>query len=328
MRLLKKLQHRVGVALSPQEHYTRAFSQGVLLGRDKYAAAAQLFEQAARHAGQAQDAGLQRRANANALLYGFLAGGSPQTLSPLLQALDGLDDIEQIGSQAEFVDAKALHHELAARLAEATIAVLDPSAHLERARHHRGAARYFEAIGGQALITYAHRPDSLGIERADLRSFFHDGQARYHEALDQAHTDPEAAADAMNEALVALLQAPAKDQQQAAERWLERLRTQRSCWSCGREFLGAELHYHHVPATVRGYVVEVLRRAGHDLASVDLSSQRVVLCATCGTMVQTIADAQAVRRVTELRAEVEAQFAGLQHQLAGLERRVNALSVR
>ncbi|EDM75045.1 hypothetical protein PPSIR1_22486 [Plesiocystis pacifica SIR-1] len=328
MNLLKKLQHRVGVALTPAEHYERAFSQGVLLGHHKFAAATELFERAAARAERAGEVELHRQAHANALLYRFLSGGSPQVLSPLHTALGALDQIEAVGSRSDHMSASLLRHEVSGRLAEATVAVTDEADHLQRAKLHRSAAHSFHEFGGQPLSTYGLRPDGMALDRGDLRGFFHDGLARFHEALDRARHDPASAAEVMNGALVALYQTPAQAHRATAEGWLERLQTRRSCWSCRREFAGAGLHYHSISATVHGHTVEVLRQAGHDLASVDLDAQTVVLCTTCSSSINALADAQAQRRVAELRVEFQGHVAALQRELEMLNRRVTALSER
>ena len=325
MNLFKKIQHRVGVALTPAEHYERAFSQGVLLGQQKFSAAAELFERAATRAERAGELGLQRQARANALLYQFVSGGSPRVLGPLYEALGAIEEIEVVGSRNDRMSAARLRHEIAGRLAECTVTVSGEADHLGRARLHHSAARSFHELGAQPLSTYVLRPDGLPLDRGDLRGFFHDGLARFHEALDRARQDPAAAVEVMNGALVALHQTPARVQRAAAEGWLERLGTQRSCWSCQREFAGADLHFHSISATVHSHVLEVLRDAGQDQASVDINAQTIILCTTCSSSISVLADVQALRRVAELRTEFQGQVAALQSEINQLDRRVTAL---
>jgi hypothetical protein len=327
MNLIKKIQHRVGVALTPAEEYERAFTQGVLLGPAKFASAGELFDRAAAHAQRSGDGQLQRQAQANALLYKFLSGGSPQCLAPLHEVLGTLPDIERVGSQFERMSTQALRHEVAGRLAEFAVAMVSPVAHLERARLHHSAARSFHDLGPQALMTYAHRPDGFALDRGHLRGFLHDGLGRYHEACDRARLDPSAAAELIGGALVALHQTSAPAQRAEAEAWLERLRSQRACWSCKREFSGAGLHFDSVSATVHEYTLEVLHRAGEDDASVDLRGQTIILCTTCRSAVSVLADITAQRRVAELRVEFERHVASLEHKIAALDRRISNLKI-
>lgn len=322
MNLIKQIQNRVGVALTPAEHYQRAFAQGVLLGPGKFAAAGELFDHAADRAHRSGDEQLCRQAQANALLYKFLSGGSPQLLAPLHEVLATLPDIERVGSQFDRMSTLVLRHEIAGRLAEFTVAVSNPVAHLERARLHQSAARSFQAIGSEPLSTYAHRPDGFALDRGHLRGFLHEGMARYHEACDRAQIDPSSAAELIGSALVALHQTHAPAQRAEAEAWLGRLRTQRACWSCGREFSGAGLHFHPVSATIHQYTLDVLRRAGEDDASVDFPSQTIILCTICKSAVSMLADHVAQRRVAEVRAEFQQSVASLEQKIAALDRRV------
>lgn len=327
MNLLKKIQNRVGIALTPAEEYERAFTQGVLLGPTKFSSASELFDRAADRAQRSGEGQLLRQAQANALLYKFLSGGSPQCLAPLHEVLGTLPDIERVGSQFERMSTQALRNEVAGRLAEFSVAVTNPAAHLERARLHHHAARSFHELGPQPLLTYAHRSDGFALDRGHLRGFLHDGLARYHEACDRARLDPSAAAELIGGALVALHQTSAPAQRAEAEGLLERLRTQRTCWSCGREFSGAGLHFDAVSATVHEYTLEILRSAGEDDASVDLRRQTIILCTTCRSAVSVLADITAQRRVAELRVELERHVANLEHKLAALDRRISNLKI-
>lgn len=326
MNLIKKIQHRVGVALTASEHYERAFAQGVLLGPDKFARAADLFEVAAERAQRESAGELQQRARANAGLYRYLGTGAPASLLAVHEALGPLSQIERIGSQREQQDAQQLRLELAGRLAEYKLASLDLTDHKGRARVHEAAARAFLELLGSRLQTYDHQPDAIGLVEAEHRAFFHEGLARHNDSLALARRDPAGAAELMTRAIAALHQTPAQAQQTNSEQWLERLRTRRSCWLCDREFSGAGIHFRSLPATVLEHVAEVLQRAGQDRESASVAGQSVVVCTTCSSALHLLADAQAKRRVDELRAEVGQTLTHLQHQINALDRRLSALA--
>ncbi|HVH99908.1 MAG TPA: hypothetical protein VM869_14410 [Enhygromyxa sp.] len=322
---MKDIQRRVGVALSPEEHYERAFAQGVLLGPQQFGRAAELFEQAASRAHKAGDQPLERRARANALLYRFICEGSGTALGPLHGMLAHLDRIERIGSQREFVDAGALAHEISGRLAEYSIATCRESDHQTRARLHQTAAHAFKQLGTRPLATYHHRPDGLPTD-AIQRYFLHDGLGQRHAALAESVRSPSDAAELMARATTALQQCAVPSYGAEAEQWLSRLRTRRNCWMCQREFTGAQIHFHRVPATVHVHAIDVVRRAGQDLACLDVGDQTVILCKVCSSAITALADAQAQVRVAELEARLESRFAELTRAITALDQRVTALS--
>lgn len=325
MSLIKDIQRRVGVALSPAEHYERAFAQGVLLGSQQFGRAAELFEQAASRAHKAGDQPLEWRARANALLYRFISEGSGTSLGPLHDLLTRLERIERIGSQREFVDAGALAHEISGRLAEYSIAICSESDHQTRARLHQTAAHAFKQLGTQPLVTYHHRPDGLPTD-AIQRYFLHDGLGQRHAALAEACRSPSDAAELMARATTALQQCAAPGYGAEAEQWLSRLRTRRNCWMCQREFTGAQVHFHQFPATVYVHAVDVVRRAGQDLACLDVGSQTVILCKVCSSAMAALADARARVQIAELEARLEPRLAELTRAITALDHRITALS--
>ena len=91
MGILDSLKRATGLGLNASDHYQRAFEKGVLLGPQRFAEAAGLFDAAAQKANEIGDAQTAARSTANAKLYSYLVAGDPSNLAELRRALDHLD---------------------------------------------------------------------------------------------------------------------------------------------------------------------------------------------------------------------------------------------
>src|SRR5690348_15954287 len=94
-----KVRHTTGLGLDHNELYNRAFEKGVLL--KKFQDASDIFDKAAKKYSELGDQAMVAQAAANSLLYRYLASGDPNVLGPLIQRLNALPQIEEIGSQTE-----------------------------------------------------------------------------------------------------------------------------------------------------------------------------------------------------------------------------------
>lgn len=326
MGLLDSIKKGTGIGLTHSEHYQRAYERGVLLGPTKYGEAGALFEEAARRAQQANDQFLHLRAAANAALYGFLASGKPQFLATLAQVLPNLQDIEVIGSATEMMPAGALMAEVGARLVEFDVLATNPNDYLARAGGHDRAAAAFKTIFMAPLITYRLQATDSHIEVAQSRFFYHQGLAAWHQALATVATSPEGAAEEMGKALVAFRQCNDSRWADDAQAWLANCRMKRTCWMCHRELQGATIHFKSYPAAVTPYAASVVAHLGQDSSTLDPRGF-VVLCMTCGSVVERQAEAYANQRAQEIRALYDAQIAALNVALVQLQHRVQSLSV-
>jgi hypothetical protein len=325
MSLLDSLKKATAIGLTHSEHYTRAYERGVLLGPSKYADAATLFDEAAQRAGKAGDHHLQTRANANARLYSFITGGNPQQLAGLAQALPHLQDIEQIGSATEFMPAQALLAEVVARLVEVEVNQVGAGDHLGLSSAHDRAAGAFKAFFMAPLITYRFQGSDQHTETAQSRFFYHQGLAAWHQALAAVGATPEGAAEHMGKALAAFRQCSDGRWADEAQGWLSNCRMKRTCWMCHRELQGATVHFKSYPASVSQYVSGLVAQLGQDVSTLDVRGF-VVLCTTCGSVVERQAEAYATLKAQELRLHYDGQIGALNAAIAQLNARVSALS--
>lgn len=328
MGLFDSIKKATGIGLSHGEHYQRAFEKGVLLGPTKYAEAVQLFEAAAKKAAEANDTETQARAIANARLYGFITTGNGALLSELRRCLSQFEQMEAIGSQSEGMPTGPLALEIDGRLYEQAIAAMPEDDHVQRAAAHQNAAETFRQIFQYPLITYRYQKSDPHSETAQSRYFFNLGLSSWHRAAQVILTDPEAAAEEMGKALSAFRQCQDDQWSDRAQKWLTGCRMKRTCWLCHRECQGSGIHFARYEATVTPYVVALVAKLGQDASSIDLGGGTVVLCRTCGSGVEHIADKHAEQHATAVRNEVMGNLGSLATSLEHVARRVQLLEAR
>ncbi len=298
----------LGLGLSPEDKYRRAFDKGVLLG--DWAAAVRLFDDAARESERRGDAAGRTRALANARLYEFLLSGQPALLDPLLALLAQLETIERIGSATETMPAARLATELGARRAEAAIHSLPASAAPEAlAAAHERARDRFAALQQEALLTYAYVSGDGLTQTAESRYYLHAAQASWYRAQARLSADPAAAAEEMSRAALAFRQAGHVQGEEEAARSLANLRLSRTCWVCGREMQGLGVNFEYLPSTVRPCHAAVLERSHGDQSTLLLDGSRVAVCVVCKGLIvnqaRLIAAQVAAEAIAPLAAEVE-----------------------
>ncbi len=326
MSLLDSIKKGTGIGLTHSEHYQRAYERGVLLGPGKYGEAATLFDEAARRAAQVGDQHLQLRATANGALYGFICTGHPQHLMALAQTLPSLQEIEVIGSPNDVMPTGGLLAEVVARLAEIEIGQMNGNDHLGVSAAHDRAAAAFKAFFMAPLITYRFQHADPHVETAQSRFFYHQGLSAWHQARAAVDTNPESAAEHAGKAVAAFRQCNDSRWADDSQAWLSNCRMKRTCWMCHRELQGATVHFKSYPATVTPYTAAVVAQLGQDVSTLDARGT-VVLCATCGSVVERQAEAYANLRAQELRALYDGQIAALTASVAHLNARVALLAV-
>lgn len=328
MGLMDSLKKATGLGLKPSEYYDRAWEKGVLLGQEKYADAASLFETAYRKAVEAQDLVVAQRARANSALYSWLSSGSLERMKELRAAMEGLDEIEVIGSRSEALPADQLRVELDGRLLEQEIMSMPSDAHHHRESLHRKASDVFKRIFTQNLVTYRYHSTDAHVERAQSRFFLHQGYQGWHGALALIDSDTDGAAEHAARAVASFRQCQDETWFKKAEGLLGQLRARRTCWMCHRELAGLGYHVTAYPAVVSAYVATAVAKLGHDLSSIDATNGNIVLCTPCGSAVEFQAQKYATEKAEELRREVGDAVATLRQAVATLEGEIRSLNAR
>lgn len=324
MSILKKAMGAVGVGLSATDHYERAFTKGILLGPEQYPTAIGLFEAAAQQAAKEGNGLLEQQALANASLYNFVTTGDLGQLHALRGNLVNLQQIEKIGTRNEMMPAQPLVQEIDARLAEVNAERIPATDHAARAQAHRGVAEAFKPLFTSQLVTYGIHPDGLDADTAQARFFFHTGLSSWHEAISTIEADPDGAAQHMSKALNAFQQCNNPEWVQRSQDWLQRARLRRTCWICHREFQGWDTHFHHVPARLKPYVKTVVEKLGQDVSTIDEASGHVVVCVTCGSLLESAVDA----RLAAMEQRMGTTIVDLQNRLSAMEQRLRRAAAK
>ena len=331
MGFFDSIKKATGIGLTPFEAYERAYEKGVLLGREKYSVAADLFAEAADKADEVGDTHVATKAKVNARLYAYISTGSAGHLRGLAELLGDVSEIELIGSSTEMMPTEHLLKEVQARVVELDLEGISGSDHAGKSAGHKAAAAAFKAFFSADLVTYQYQPAASHNGSAQARFFYHSGMAAFCDALLVCNRSPTSAGEEMSKALNAFRQCEDDAWTNKSQGWLERYRLRRTCWVCDREFQGSTLHFDSYSAQITPYAIEVLQGLGHDMSSVEQSGS-VVLCRPCSSVVTGVADGIAAQRCAEVRQELTAEMAQLQAQLQGmiasLQSRVSSLETR
>ncbi|SRR6266571_3003249 len=321
---LDKMRHTTGLGLNQNELYVRAFEKGVLL--NKFQDAADTFDKAAKKFTEGGEQMMATQAIANGLLYRYLVSGDPGVISPLIQTLSNLPQIEVIGSQTEMMPTGPLCAELDCRMVET--ALLQAQDDVMRSRDlHRLARDKFQAIIRHPLITYGYVPAKDGHnDKVDMRFFYHSGMYSFYEAMTKKNNDPSAASADLSQASQAFRSCNDQAWLQRVNTLLESWRISRTCWLCHREMQGFDLHFTMCRATVTPYTKRILEVLKQDSSTMSMDG-RVAVCTPCGSMVTFKAMQEADKLRQELMPKIEA-LAGAMHNIesrvASLERRAHS----
>jgi hypothetical protein len=297
------VRRTIGFGPTGIELYNRAFNRGVLL--KDFNRAAKIFYDAASKFSEEGDQIMAARAGANSLLYTYLGTEDSSILSSLLQALGGLQHIEKVGLQTEMMPIEPLRLELECRAIEAAISREQNDSVRLRDLHKR-ASDTFDAMHLHPLITYEYIASEDGHdEKASDRHFYHDGMYHYYEAMIEAESDPAAACARLMRSKQAFQDCNDPSMLQMVATLLEKWRIKRTCWLCGREMQGLELHFWMRSAKVvpyTGHDGESVNRHGF---SIDLEHRQVAVCTPCLSMITFKAAEEAEKVRKELTAELQ-----------------------
>lgn len=321
---LDKMRYTTGLGLNQNELYVRAFEKGVLL--KKFYDAADTFDKAAKKFTETGDQMMATQAIANGLLYRYLASGDPGLVSPLIQTLSNLPQIEVIGSQTEMMPTGPLCAELDCRMVEA--ALVQAQDDVMRSRDlHKLARDKFQAIIRNPLITYGYVAAQDGHNhKADMRHFYHSGMYSFYEAMTKKNRDPSAASDDLSLASQAFRRCNDQAWVQRVSTLLENWRISRTCWLCHREMQGSDLHFTMCRSIVTPYTKHILEILKQDSSTMSMDG-RIAVCTPCGSMVTFKAMQEADKLRQELMPRIEA-LAGtirdLDSRVAWLERKAHS----
>lgn len=321
---LGKAKDITGIGLDHSQLYARAFEKGVLL--KKFFDAADTFDKAAKKFGEAGNPLMQTQAEANALLYRYLATRNTNLLVPLVQRLQNLQQIEVIGSQTDVMPTEPLAAELDCRLVEAAISEVQNNI-VQSRDLHKTARDKFEKIRRNPLLTYDYVPAEDGHnDKGDMRFFYHYGMYYYYEAMTKKDLDPSAASDDLAQARQYFKASNDQKWEPLVAGLLNDWRLTRTCWLCHREVQGYQVHYSLFHASVAPYIRTLLTQAKQDTESINVNKQQIVVCTPCGSMVTFKAQAEADKVRQELTAQLNhamSMIHTLENRLSSVERRLN-----
>ncbi len=300
------------------ELYERAYAKGVFLKNNREAA--DIFDKAAKKAAESGDTMVATQAGANSLLYRYLDTGNVSLLPPLLQLLQQLPQIEEIGSRT-LQPTGPLCIELDCRLVESVI----PQAQNDRARSrdlHGMASEKFKALGSNSLLTYSiQKPSDGPNDRADMRQYYHTAMHSYWEAMITKDADPAAASNNLSNAKKYFSLCNDQRWGQTVGTLLENWRISRTCWICHRDMQGSDLHFSMCHARVTPYAEMILKKANQNSSSISFEKQQIAVCTPCGSMVTFKAEVEA----DKVRRELNAKLAEAMNAIHTLEGRVSRL---
>jgi tetratricopeptide (TPR) repeat protein len=318
MNFISKLKNATGLGLNEAEAYHRAYEKGVLL--ENYGSAVEMFQKAAEKFEVAGNTDMKQRALANSHLYGFLATRDLSQAFQALPLLEQMQEIEELGSETEVIPAAELAGELRARRVE-SVALAGKHEAASIIGLHKQASDAFKSILNLKLRTYKYAPAPDRKDTPQERFFLHLGWYNYHQAVQAQWADPAQAGDLFSEALAAFKRANLEEDGRRTESLRDQMRRKRNCWMCHREMQGEQIHYRYAPASVTAYCRSMVRKRGEDEQMFLQDGSGVVLCTTCYTAAQSLAEEIARQRMQELRNEILPAL----NQLAGA---VQALSAR
>lgn len=322
MGILDSLKKATRIGLSHDQFYNLAFEQGVLVNR--WDEAANLFAQAGERYQKQGNAGMMHRAYANQALYLYALAHHKKAnkerirfIDAALPHLKSIPEIEVLGSQTDGVPTQSIIDELQGYkswiLADAATTIGD------RARWHTEASQSFQRIGESTLVV---EPEMSAKDPC----YFHLACAAYYQAHILSESAPQAAVEHLQEAFNDFQNS--NIQNEIAGRVLteiNELSARETCWFCGRELQGENLHFRYHPYRTTSYERQVFDSTPVDGKPATRPAQGIPLCVACGSAFEMLADDLARRRAAELREEVAAEMKELKDVLNNVVDAVNRL---
>ncbi len=316
-----------GIGLTRQELYKRAFEKGVVLG--EFGTAVRIFNEVAQKAAKAGDRLLEIQAETNAQIYHYLDKdkSNANLIAPLLQNLQNLAEIEEIGTTpTKMVSTAPLVAELDCRLVEFHIANAQDDITKLRDLHKDARDKFLKI--NHNLITYQYISAEGPDDKAENRRFYHSGMYHYYDAMIKKDVDPSDSTDNLAEAKKSFEQYNDPQWLPRVSELLDNWRQTRACWVCGREIQGYKLHFSMYPAEVTPYFKTLLEQEKKDSASVNVDDQQIAVCTACYSMIRAKAheEADIVRQELNKKSEEALEkISSLESKVSDLESRVSHL---
>lgn len=295
---VKGLGKEMGIGLSGQEQYQRAYEKGVLLQPPDYSAAAKNFAAAGEKFVKEGNGDMARLSHANAALYELVNGRDLSAIPEVIQALEPIGEVPRIGSQDEMVQTAPLIAELTALLYERQAEASDSSA--DKTTEYTKAADVLMKLGNSTL-EIAERLNLKGpVDKGMMRAFYCMALSDYHSALAVVMTSPTQAHDLLQKSAAEFRQALATDWSETVDGYIAQVSSKSHCWMCGREMQGRDLFYMYYPASTEEFHQRLLENSNEDLRMIDRAGH-VTICTICGSSIENQADRYATMRADEVR---------------------------
>lgn len=321
-KIKESAKDATGIGLSAQEQYARAYEKGVFLQPPDYSSAAKHFATASDKFNKEANQEMVQRARANAMLYQLISSRDCSDLAEVIQALEPVPEIEQIGSRDEMIPTAPLITELTAFQHEYRAETADESADKEAG--YRDASNALMKLGASSLQIAEILQLSGPIDKAMLRVFYCGALADYFAALNVVMRSPAEAHDFLQKAATGFRQSKAKDWGETVDGYIEQVISKRYCWMCGREMQGKDIFYQYYPASTKEYHSSIIESLKQDSGMIDIADS-VTLCTVCGSAIELQADQYATMRVEELKEWIEPILESHQEALENHDRRLDSL---
>ena len=305
MGFLDSLKKATRIGLSHDQFYNLAYEQGVLV--NNWTEAANLFGQAAERYQKLGNQAMMHRALANQAIYLYAIAHKNksdkermQYLQAAVPHLQAIPEIEMLGSQTNGMPTQPLVDELFGyrhwMLADSAD---NPN---DKMRYHTDASRYFDHIGESMLVFESEMS-------ARDPYFFHAACALYYQAHLIADSDPQAAVEKLQEAYNSFQNCSIRSAiaNQALDE-INELGARETCWFCGREFQGNQLHFKYYRYRTTPYAKQVFDTTTVEAKPLTRPDQGIPLCIICGSALEALADDMAAQRTDELREQVNARL--------------------
>lgn len=322
MGFLDKVKDVTGVGLGATEQYARAFEKGVFLQPPDYSAASKHFLTASEKFEKEANPGMAKRARLNSLLYDLIKTKSNNLVIPLIKALNGVSEVERIGSQKDLIPTEPLLVEL--KSYEFEFQALSKDNFNERSELFKSAGDTLITLGTGPLYFAEYLNLDGPLNRAMTRSAYYIAMSDYYMALTTIDHSPEDAHDYLQKAAVGFNQAEDKEWTAKSHIYVTKVGSKRHCWMCNREMTGEDFYYSYYPANVKPYHKKMIESLKQDSGMID-EKGKVSICTVCGSAIENQADIYAQKRVNELKEWVEPILDNIRSSIVNLANRVENL---
>jgi len=296
---VKGLGKEVGIGLSAQEQYFRAYEKGVLLQPPDYSSAAKHFSTANEKFIKEGDQAMARHAQANAVLYGLISSRDQSIISEVIRALEPITEIERIGSREEMIQTAPLIAELNALLYEFQAEQSDGN-NINKKDAYANASKIYMKLGTSPLQIAEKLQVKGPVDKSMMRSFYCSGLSDYYAALSILMSSPAQAHDFLQKSATEFRQAMITDWSKTVDDHIAQVSSKTHCWICGREMQARDVFFNYYPAKTEEFHTNLLKNTNEDLRMIDMPGH-ITACTVCGSTIENQADRYATMRANEVR---------------------------